>query len=317
MAEQLTQSPFKPTPFKISTITATASVNSDISLDALFDKANVDENESNGVMGEGVNGNDYRIIYIEYGSRKTQTFHKGHTKKLGISRRTKENKKRFDNQVTLVYKLNYDGKEICINTKIFRNGNIQMTGLKFIDQGLAIVDNVIELLKRIYQNDNSIVMDVSMLKSKNYKVCLINCDFKIGLDVKREVLHKVVVHSYGVPCSYEPCIYPGCKIMYSWNSMSESKGICQCVGFCNGKGNGCGDGNCKKVTIAVFQSGCIIITGAQSIHQIDDAYKFVCDVIANNIDVIRKVPFVLEPFETKKKVLLPKNKIRTLGVPQD
>ena len=67
--------------------------------------------------------------------------------------------------------------------------------------------------------------------------------------------------------SYEPCIYPGVNIKYFINTNNRC-GICECENLCNGKGNGCGDGNCKKVTIAVFKSGKVIITGGQNKDQI-------------------------------------------------
>ena len=54
----------------------------------------------------------------------------------------------------------------------------------------------------------------------------------------------------------------------------------------NGGGNG--DGDCKKVTIAVFKSGKIIITGGQNKGQLETSYRF----IKNFIDE-RKGDFIL------------------------
>ena len=45
---------------------------------------------------------------------------------------------------------------------------------------------------------------------------------------------------------------------------------------------------CKKITIAVFRSGKIIITGARSMEQINDAYNFVNGLLKKNFnDVVR------------------------------
>jgi TATA-box binding protein (TBP) (component of TFIID and TFIIIB) len=54
--------------------------------------------------------------------------------------------------------------------------------------------------------------------------------------------------------------------------------------MCNGKGNGDGDGKCKKVTIAVFKSGKIIITGGQNKSQLEDSYEFIKDFIEDKKD---------------------------------
>ena len=61
---------------------------------------------------------------------------------------------------------------------------------------------------------------------------------------------------------------------------------------------------CKKVTIAVFQSGKIIITGGQTIQQVHAAYKFICKVFKEQCQYI-----ALPKKEKPKYVLIPKSKI--------
>ena len=121
----------------------------------------------------------------------------------------------------------------------------------------------------------------------NHKLVLINSDFDIGFEINREVLHKEIIDS-GVYSSYEPCIYPGVNIKYFMNT-TNFDGICDCSEMCNGKGRADGDGDCKKVTIAVFKSWKIIITGGQHTDQLETAYRF----IKNFIDE-RKELFVLK-----------------------
>jgi TATA-box binding protein (TBP) (component of TFIID and TFIIIB) len=66
-------------------------------------------------------------------------------------------------------------------------------------------------------------------------------------------------------------------------------GLCNCTNHCEiGKGCGTLDGKCKKITIAVFQSGCIIITGAQNHDQIKKAYAFICDVLLKHQESVEK-----------------------------
>tara|TARA_A100001015_G_scaffold310569_1_gene412235 strand:+ start:501 stop:914 length:414 start_codon:yes stop_codon:yes gene_type:complete len=95
-------------------------------------------------------------------------------------------------------------------------------------------------------------------------------------------------------------------VLYYWNKETlgtENEGVCQCKSKCLGKGNGDGDGQCKKITIAAFQSGSIIITGANSIEQINDAYAFINKVISQNYELIRKIesPFTESDGEEKKE----------------
>ena len=64
-------------------------------------------------------------------------------------------------------------------------------------------------------------------------------------------------------------------------------GICECENMCNGKGDGYGDGGCKKVTIAVFKSGKVIITGGQNQEQIIESYRFITNFIQNKKEMLK------------------------------
>jgi hypothetical protein len=79
--------------------------------------------------------------------------------------------------------------------------------------------------------------------------------------------------------------------MYYWNKDYNDypiKGKCYCTKKCTGKGNGEGDGNCKKVTTAVFQSGSVLITGGRSMEQIKDGYDFINSILKSEFMEIRK-----------------------------
>jgi len=274
----------KPTPFKISTITATGSVNSLINLDVFYENVIIDP--------EG-------LMYIEYGKKKLDMICRGVNRAAKGTK--KKDGKRFDNQVTCIIA---NGAGVA-NVKVFKNGKIQMTGLKEIDQGKAIIDCVIRNLHDLYSRGfTNVVGTVNALINCDYKIRLINSDFRIGIEIRRDRLNRLIQNSYEVLSSFEPCIYPGVKIQFFWNKTKSGchDGICTCEGYCGGKGEGCGDGDCKKITVAVFQSGCIIITGAQTIAQIDDAYIFICNVIKNNRDELEKIP--IKPTPRKSKAVM-------------
>lgn len=261
---------FEPTPYKISTITATGSVNTSIDLQKFFDYCNLEENETK----EG-------IIYIEFGTKKTCiTTFKGIKKK-----NSKKNSKRFDNQVTVLCRLSEDK---VINVKVFKNGNIQMTGIKSIEQGESALGIVVESIKDIFQKCPTVVSDIELLKGTNICIHLINSDFKTGIEINRENINSLLQTKYDIYSCFERSIYPGVKVQYFWQQNDNTHGVCNCKTPCNGKGKGNGDGDCKKITIAIFQSGCIIITGASQPIQINHAYTFICDVIKNNMNYIKK-----------------------------
>ena len=69
--------------------------------------------------------------------------------------------------------------------------------------------------------------------------------------------------------------------------MNKNKdGRCHCGDKkCTGKGknkDGFGLNRCKKVTIAVFKTGSVVITGAKILDQTKDAYNFVNSIIKKN-----------------------------------
>jgi hypothetical protein len=91
------------TPYRVSTITATGKLNCDkeyeLELDIVYDAVTCLDTESReDSFTEG-------ITYAEHGNRKTDTVYKGYNKKYDINRRKKTPCKRFDNQLTLVFKL--------------------------------------------------------------------------------------------------------------------------------------------------------------------------------------------------------------------
>ena len=198
---------------------------------------------------------------------------KGFSKKSVKKKRKIKDKKVFYNQITVHVFL---GK--IINVKIFNNGRIQMTGLKFREQGEKVIRVLIDEINK-YNDDDCIFK--GKLELENYKIVLINSDFDIKYRVNRDILHREIIN-IGMYSSYEPTIYPGVNIKYFYNNINEA-GVCNCSSKCNGKGSGKGDGDCKKITIAVFNSGKIIITGGNSFDQVLISYEFINSLLSDKI----------------------------------
>ena len=221
------------------------------------------------------------------------------------SRRKRRQARHFDNQVTLIYWENERldlGVVRGVNVKVFRNGRVQMTGVRNVVEGSRIIDRIVETVKGIQvargdllvpPSDKSDASSASSTSNTSYKVCLINSDFNIGFPLKRDKLHAILTKACGLVCSFEPCIYPGVKLSFMWNhgktSQNEKQtGVCTCPTKCTGTGDGYGPSNCRKVTCAIFQSGCTIITGAHSYTQLEDTYRFVCEIMSKHREVLQR-----------------------------
>lgn len=240
---------------RISTMTSISSINSDIDLESLYQNIRVND----------------KIPYIQYGMEGDDLRYKGERKNKVRKSRKINKKKIFFNQATL-----HINCEKIVNLKIFNNGKIQMTGLKYEEHGEKVIQTLLPELKKI-ENDNNIKLLSSETSISPMNIACINSDFYIGYPIKRDILHREIV-KLGYYSSYEPCIYPGVNIKYYYNT-NHSNGICKCSCACDGKGDGLSEGNCKKITIAVFKSGQAIITGARKREQINVSHKFIYNFI--------------------------------------
>lgn len=247
----------------ISVITAVSQISSNINLNEVYEKTPIDN----------------YVTFIEYGLDKPV---KGYSEKLNKKKRKNKVKKTFYNQLTLHVN---QGK--IINVKLFNNGKIQLTGLKYMEQGEELLNKLINYF---------IELEILNKGSKiiKYRIVMVNSDFDLcevvdGIDhnyeINREELHRSV-SNIGLYSSFEPCIYPGVNMKYFINT-NTNDGLCKCNSVCDGKGLANGDGDCKKITIAVFKSGKTIITGGQNKEQILKAKNFIIDFTNNNRSVFK------------------------------
>jgi TATA-box binding protein (TBP) (component of TFIID and TFIIIB) len=163
-----------------------------------------------------------------------------------------------------------------INVKIFNNGSLQFTGLEYINQGTDITNELI--VKMIYYKFLNKKDNISLLENK---IVMINSDLNVKFKINRSKLHGYMVQN-NYYSSYEPIMYPGVNIKYFYNKINKNQGICNCNCICDGKGNANGDGKCKSITIAVFNSGAIIITGGRTLEQCYKAHEFITNILLND-----------------------------------
>jgi len=311
-----------PTGLRISTMTAISSISTTVNLYILSKYIKMENISCISDIENAESG----IVYSIYGNKV----------KRGLNPNLKKNKKKlFFNQVTFIIKLN---KKKYINLKMFVNGNIQITGLKLFEDTYKIKEILEPLLYGIngieeldeFKNSKAIENE-NAINFKPFEIVLINSDYFCGYKINRESLYKIIANDYGIFTTYEPCIYPGVNIKFFWNrnSSGDNLGVCKCNNTCSGKGDGCSDGNCKKITIAAFQSGNVIITGARNIDQINITYRFINKIFKKRYDDIRKIDaFTFEnmdfsdsdsdddckirskKFANTKRVMIKKTKIR-------
>lgn len=261
-------------PIRISTMVTTCHVGTQINLDALFEQVPIMEYWR---LNDG-------ILEMEYQGKL-----KGISWKNIMQKPEKKKKTFFFNQATLVIRQEVaplQWKEI--NVKLFRNGGIQMTGVRSEEMCWNairwLVAHVTEKCsKKIFEGEPNI---------HKMQIQLVNTDFSIGAKIKRDSLYKVLSEQYNLTVSYEPSIYQGVKTKYFYNKQKPAScppGICPCDKLCKGTSDGERLGECKKITISPFQTGQVIITGARTMDQINEAYEFMKNLFETHADeVLRK-----------------------------
>jgi hypothetical protein len=86
---------------------------------------------------------------------------------------------------------------------------------------------------------------------------------------------------------FEKTIYQGVNAKFFYNTeKGRTHGICTCSKPCTGKGTGEGDGECKRITLSIFRTGSIIITGGRTMEQIEAAYEFINNIFDKHADEV-------------------------------
>lgn len=205
----------------------------------------------------------------------------------------KNNNKNFYNSASLNI---YIRKDKQINFKIFKNGKIQITGIPKQEVAKQCIDAFIQYLYK-----RKIISTI--IKYNNFRTVLINSDYCCGIEINRENLFKILTKQFNLTVSYESENYPGVKLAYFYNTnntKSEHEGTCVCSIKCRGKGQSSDITKCKRITIAIFQSGKIIITGANSLEQIQHAYTFINSIIQKYYYlIIKKAHIKIKTYKIK------------------
>ena len=164
-----------------------------------------------------------------------------------------------------------------VNIKLFLNGEISLAGCKMDNDGELACQILLNEMKRYPDIFMKETITNDSLYISNTKIKMINSDFNLRFEVNlNDFMRCMNQNDPGVFTILRPERHRGLRIFFYWNlAKTEQNGICDCETRCNGKGSGEGPGNCKKVSIFVFKSGKVIVTGGKSMEQLQLAYHFV------------------------------------------
>jgi len=277
-----------PKDINVSTMSATCKLSTAINID----------NIENYLL---LNPNDIITIKINNDKIKTLETLKTKTKRKKKAETTSVNlKNRFYNQITVIVRVSegnckslkseilnepYQSKhdklslkseilnEPKINMKLFQNGSIQMSGCKSIRNINIALNKLINRLSEIKGKiENNKIVEKKFVENsdnitiKNFKVNMINSNYKININIDRYKLY-TLLNMKKIKCTFEPCIRACVIVKY----VPPENNI-----------------DLKTISIFIFQKGNIIITGSRSKSHIMSAYEYINNILNTHINDISK-----------------------------
>jgi len=191
----------------------------------------------------------------------------GNYRSLFEEKKKKKKSYNFHNSITLKIAVR-PGK--LINFKIFTNGAVQIAGCKTIIEGNLAINLLLSRLNEkngVFNEDTKQIEEVSYIKEpitvESVKINLININFDMKFSINREALYKLLLTQH-VECYYERCKHAAVSIKFK---TPDKK---------------------KPISIFVFESGSIVITGSTNENHILQSYEYIKDMISRNKDEIIK-----------------------------
>jgi hypothetical protein len=192
----------------------------------------------------------------------------------------KINSKPFFNGITVVMRINEGecedlNKEKKINLKLFKNGSIQISGLKDVNHLNRALNKLVYRLTQIKAKmiDSKIeeIYFINNFINKNieitgFNIYMINSIHRVNMIINRENLYKLLLKKK-VKVTYEKCSRACVVIQYIPTRSNKEE---------------------KDISIYIFEKGSITINGAQNINQIIDSYNYINNIILTHCDEINK-----------------------------
>lgn len=184
-----------------------------------------------------------------------------------------------------------DNELIKVSTKIFHNGSFTLTGVKNIHNAVYMIRTVLSLLLSY----KDVIITNGKMYIANVRVSMINSDFCVSRKINQRIFNNIMKEYIPLEMirttSYNPDNYHAVKISYLHQGYNKDKkftrkGVEKCKG---------------EVTISVFNSGHIIITGGETPVETMGAYQFINSVFEKHqTDIFRTGTII----KKKRKVYL-------------
>lgn len=176
---------------------------------------------------------------------------------------------------------------------------------ELIELGYTKLLNIHDEKIKLYEKD------IEKAYIDKFSVSMINSDFKTNYRINLIKLLDILNESdKNIFIKFNPERYRGLIIGYFWNENKEIQdGCCHCKNECYSKKKSKKIANnkeiCKKITIAIFKTGSVIITGGNLIEQINDAYIFINELFKKHYNKIIKLSILdyQNQNEKEKKVV--------------
>jgi TATA-box binding protein (TBP) (component of TFIID and TFIIIB) len=158
--------------------------------------------------------------------------------------------------------------------KLFKNGSIQISGLKnieFANRALNKLVACLSVVKAKIEPDNIIteymyVENIEKLTIKDFEIYMINSNYMVNIMIDRAKLYGLLLMKK-IKASYEKCVRACVNIKYVPITHNNEE---------------------KDVSVFIFEKGNIIITGARNFHHVISTYNYINDILLNHVDDIIK-----------------------------
>jgi TATA-box binding protein (TBP) (component of TFIID and TFIIIB) len=250
---------------QVATMCSSCKIGTKLNLSHIEKFMNLNEND---VLAIKKNSENFRSLII--GKQKN--------KRASTKLKKKSSEAHFYNQLTILMRVSSGpsvdlNQEPIINIKLFKNGSVQMSGCKTVDNINTVLGKLLERLKQVKGKvEDGKIKEVTFVEEPlklgifNFKIDMIYCNYKISIQIDREKLYDLLKKKK-VKCQYEPCIR-ACVII---KFVPKADNIDQ-----------------KEVSIFIFKKGNIIITGARSKNQVIESYNYINNIIITHSDEIIK-----------------------------
>lgn len=218
------------------------------------------------------------VISVKINKEKNRTLIPAKIKKRRSKKETVKKKVTpFYNQITVVIRIKEGDTdnledEKKLNLKLFKNGSVQISGLKKIEYCNRALNKLVYRLneiKGILIDDK--ISEVKFIEDKinitDFKIYMINSNYKVNLQINRSALYHLLIKKK-IKSSFEKTIRACVIVKYIPKNNNDEE---------------------KEISVFVFEKGNIIITGARNLDHIRETYKYINNILFNHMsEIMRK-----------------------------